>query len=52
MYNDNTTIRISKECKDALGLKGKVGESYEDILWTWDQKHKFRIMQMRLYLMD
>lgn len=46
------TLNREKPAKFSLKNSQILMDGFEDILWTWDQKHKFRILQMRLYLMD
>lgn len=46
------TLNREKPAKFSLKNSQILADGFEDILWTWDEKQNFRIMQMRLYLMD
>lgn len=52
VFYDEFTLKKEAPSKFTEKTGSLLADGYQDMLWTLDQKTKFRICQMRIYLLD
>ncbi len=49
-YVPYTSFTLNRDSKFSLRNSDILADDYQDILWTWDEKHNFRICQFRIFM--